>query len=225
MAPRSKKPKDSNAPKRALSAYFLFANDKRAQVKLENPTLRMTQISGKVAELWANTPSEDKRVYQERAAKDKERYNSEMEVYKASDAFKEHQKHLQEYKLNKKKAEKFGKDPNMPKRPISAFMLYANTVRSQVRAANPSLSIGDTGKKIGEMWNSMPEDQKEEWKKKSKEGLDEWQKEVEAYKATPEYTEYQDARKEFNKKRKADILNLEGGGKGQGKSKKQRKQK
>jgi hypothetical protein len=43
MPRQSKKTaKDPNAPKRALSAYFLFARDERPKIKLTQPNLSTT---------------------------------------------------------------------------------------------------------------------------------------------------------------------------------------
>lgn len=41
----AKKEKDPNAPKRAVSAYFLFAADKRESIKQANPGTKVTDIS------------------------------------------------------------------------------------------------------------------------------------------------------------------------------------
>ena len=34
---------------------------------------------------------------------------------------------------------KKGKDPNAPKRPMSAYMLFANAKRAEIKAANPGI--------------------------------------------------------------------------------------
>ena len=43
MAP--KKEKDPNAPKRPMSAYFLFMGDKRAEVREKNPDFKIGDIA------------------------------------------------------------------------------------------------------------------------------------------------------------------------------------
>lgn len=46
----------------------------------------------------------------------------------------------------KKKKSKKDKDPNKPKRNQSAFFIYSNAVRNEVRARYPDLSFGDIAK-------------------------------------------------------------------------------
>ena len=43
----------------------------------------------------------------------------------------------------KKKAKRAKKDPNAPKKPMNAYMLYANSMRAQVKEENPDLSVTD----------------------------------------------------------------------------------
>lgn len=43
----------------------------------------------------------------------------------------------------KKKAKRAKKDPNAPKRPMNAYMLYANSVRAQVKEDNPDMPVTD----------------------------------------------------------------------------------
>ncbi|KAI9228261.1 MAG: non-histone chromosomal protein 6 [Piptocephalis tieghemiana] len=53
------------------------------------------------------------------------------------------------------------KNPNAPKRPMSAYMFFANAQRDTVRAENPEATFGQIGKLLGERWRGMtPEDKK-----------------------------------------------------------------
>lgn len=59
------------------------------------------------------------------------------------------------------KAPKKIKDPNAPKRPPSAYIIYQNAVRDEVKAANPEASYGDILKVISEKWKQIsPEEKK-----------------------------------------------------------------
>lgn len=59
------------------------------------------------------------------------------------------------------KTEKKKKDPNAPKRGLSAFMFFSNDKREEIKAANPGIAFGQVGKKAGEMWNALSEKEKE----------------------------------------------------------------
>ncbi|GMM57459.1 high-mobility group nucleosome-binding protein [Maudiozyma humilis] len=92
MAPRetkkrtTRKKKDPNAPKRALSAYMFFANENRDIVRSENPDVTFGQIGRLLGERWKALTAEDKEPYEAKAAADKKRYESEKELYMATRA-------------------------------------------------------------------------------------------------------------------------------------------
>lgn len=79
---KSKKDRDENAPKRATTAFMIWLNENREQIKKENPGITVTEIAKKGGELWSEM--KDKSVWEEKAGKEKERYTKEMEAYKAA---------------------------------------------------------------------------------------------------------------------------------------------
>lgn len=79
---KKKKSKDDNAPKRASTAFMLWLNETRDQIKRENPGIKVTEIAKKGGEMWREL--KDKSEWEEKAAKDKERYTNEMKSYKPS---------------------------------------------------------------------------------------------------------------------------------------------
>lgn len=49
----------------------------------------------------------------------------------------------------------------------SAFFLFCADFRPKVKGDYPGLSIGDTAKKLGEMWNSSSAEDKQPYEKKA----------------------------------------------------------
>ena len=47
------------------------------------------------------------------------------------------------------------RDPNAPKRALSAFMIYSKERRPEITSANPHIAFGDIARTIGEEWRSM----------------------------------------------------------------------
>lgn len=82
---QGKRRKDPNAPKKPYSAYFLFAQEVREDVKRENPDERITVISMKIAEKWKGLSEEQKKPFELRAQEDKKRYQAEMAAYTPPD--------------------------------------------------------------------------------------------------------------------------------------------
>lgn len=79
---KSKKSKDDGKPKRSLSAYMLWLNENREQIKKDFPSLSFTDIAKKAGELWKDV--KDRSKWEEMALKAKKAYEKEKAEYKNS---------------------------------------------------------------------------------------------------------------------------------------------
>jgi len=59
------------------------------------------------------------------------------------------------------------KDPNAPKRGLSAYMFFANDQRDSVREENPGVTFGQVGKILGERWKALSTKQREPYEAKA----------------------------------------------------------
>merc|ERR1719447_2373129 len=78
---KKKKVKDPNAPKRPITAYFFFAADKRPEIRAQHPEYTITEVASQIGQKWRSLDDEDKQPYEEKAAKDKDRYLRELTAY------------------------------------------------------------------------------------------------------------------------------------------------
>ncbi|XP_027418115.1 FACT complex subunit SSRP1 isoform X1 [Bos indicus x Bos taurus] len=76
---------------------------------------------------------------------------------------------------------KKGKDPNAPKRPMSAYMLWLNASREKIKSDHPGISVTDLSKKAGEIWKGMSKEKKEEWDRKAEDARREYEKAMKEY--------------------------------------------
>jgi len=84
------------------------------------------------------------------------------------------------------------KDENAPKRPLSAYIAWQNSVRTKVTKSMPEGSgIGELGKKFGEMWNKMTAGQKAPFQNKYKTEMEKFTKKMDKYKTTKEWAAFQ----------------------------------
>ena len=60
-------------------------------------------------------------------------------------------------------AKKLLRDPNAPKRNMSAYLLYQNGMREQFKAQNPGMTFGQLAKYTSAMYAEMPPAEKEAW--------------------------------------------------------------
>lgn len=78
---RTKKVKDPNAPKRALSGFFWFSNEERGKVKAANPDFGVGDIAKELGKRWADCDEQTKSKYEDMAEKDRQRYDKEKTAY------------------------------------------------------------------------------------------------------------------------------------------------
>jgi len=79
---RRRRRKDPGAPKRNLSAFFIFSGEKRGAIKAAHQEWSVGDIAKELAVKWRSMTATDKIPYDKAAAKDKERYLKAMSEYK-----------------------------------------------------------------------------------------------------------------------------------------------
>ena len=87
---------DENAPERPPSAYVIFSNKMREELKGRN--LSFTEIAKLVGENWQNLSPTEKEPYEQQAFSAKERYNNELAEYKKTNQYKEYSQYLADFK-------------------------------------------------------------------------------------------------------------------------------
>ncbi|XP_052037129.1 high mobility group protein B1-like [Apodemus sylvaticus] len=78
-----KKFKDSNAPKRSPSAFFLFCSDYRPKIRGEHPGLSIGGVAKKLGEMWNDTAADDRQPYEKTAAELEEKYKEDIATCRA----------------------------------------------------------------------------------------------------------------------------------------------
>lgn len=74
---------DPNAPKKPYTAYIYFSNNIREDIKQQNPDFSFTDIAREMGRRFKQLNPEEKKYWQEVAAREKERYDRELEAYNA----------------------------------------------------------------------------------------------------------------------------------------------
>ncbi|KAK3300383.1 uncharacterized protein B0H64DRAFT_14206 [Chaetomium fimeti] len=87
---------DENAPERPPSAYVLFSNKMREELKGRN--LSFTEIAKLVGENWQNLTSAEKEPFESQAQAIKDKYLSDLSEYKKTPEYRKYMSYLQEFK-------------------------------------------------------------------------------------------------------------------------------
>jgi len=156
-------------PKGRMTAYAYFVQTCRDEHKKKHPTeaVAFAEFSKKCAERWKMMNDKEKQRFQALAEKDKKRYDNEMRDYVPP--------------KNAKKRKRT-KDPNAPKRALSAFFWFCNDERPKVRAEKPDSSVGDIAKELGKRWKVVSADLKKKYEQLATKDKARYEKESTAYK-------------------------------------------
>eukprot|EP00494_Astrolonche_serrata_P024051 UN24309 len=201
--------KDPNAPKRTRSAYMLFCDAQREEVKKDNPDKSMVELSVIFGKLWQETSTKDREPFQRASEKTKVKYNNEMEKYKQTKEYNTFQKRKKNHLLISKYVKQlpgakrrvqykvFPSDPNQPKRPSMPFFIYCNDKREDVRTDNPDKVPAEIGKMLGDMWGKLDETEKAIYKSKYDKTKKEYEIQLKKYQRTPKYKKYMKLKEQY----------------------------
>ncbi|KAK5049556.1 hypothetical protein LTR84_004485 [Exophiala bonariae] len=137
---------DENAPERPPSAYVIFSNKVREEVK--DQSLSFTQIAKLVGDRWQKLDPSGKEPFEAQANADKERYNIQLSAYRKTDAYKEYMQYLSEFKA------KHGQPPDQ-KRPRLEPESSGSIVSAKSLEINPEAVSSHSGHVRGGSIGSM----------------------------------------------------------------------
>ena len=107
-----------------------------------------TTIAKLVSKAWQGLSQEERDSWDERASQDKARYEVEKTMYTGP------------WKIPAKK--RTAKDPNAPKRPMSAFLSFSHAKRAEVKEAHPNMSNAEISRVLAQLWKEAPEEAKKD---------------------------------------------------------------
>jgi hypothetical protein len=173
--PKAKK--DPNKPKGVKSAYIFFVEEQRAEHDQNGEQLSFSELSKKCGALWADMDDEDKAPFVKLSDKDRKRHQREMENYVPPEADSDSDSEDERPKKKKKKV----KDPNAPKRPITAYFYFAADKRPEIKKENPDYGITQIAQVIGEHWRNLDDEDKHPFEELAAKDKARYVKEMAAY--------------------------------------------
>jgi len=142
-----------DAPKRFKSSFIFFSMAKHKEIRetsRADDNLKAKNVTTMVSEAWKSLEPLEREKFEEMARQDKARYEIEKRNYVPPPGLS----------LTSKRK----KDPNAPKRPMSAYLSYANKLRAKVKAENPKGTNGEISKILSRMWKGMSDDERKQYK-------------------------------------------------------------
>ena len=128
-----------------------MAKHKELKEKIKNGAdIKVTKLTEMVSEAWRDLEPSEREKFIEMSRQDKLRYDIETQNYVPPPGT-----------VTKRRKRR---DPNAPKRPMSAYLMYANKLRAKVRAENRYASNGEISKILSAMWKEMPDEERKQYK-------------------------------------------------------------
>jgi len=199
MGKGTQKPEDMNAPKKPMSAYFLWANKMRPCV-MKEMGWGVADVARELSQMWKQISSDERNEYIRKYEKAKKKYDRQMKEYRKSANYKKYITALHAWKIHATKTP-FRRDPNAPKRSFSAYVLYSNSVRGDIIRENPDMTVREIMKEQGVRWKALSAAKKKPWEEKAAEALAKYEKKLLQYQATSgDYQKYIAERDEYKAK-------------------------
>jgi hypothetical protein len=182
-AEKPKKLKDPEEPKKTKSAYLFFCEDKRPQVKKENPEAKAVEVLKILGAMWKALSDKKKEKYQAMSAQDKERYAKAKEDYKRPSDEELAELEINQKKKRGRKSSSEPKDPNAPKGARTAYMFYGIKNREALKEEMGDVKGTEVTKELGVRWKALDEKKKAKYVKMAEEDKLRYKEEMKAYKA------------------------------------------
>merc|ERR1719220_3374051 len=161
----------------------------------------MGVIGKALGDLWKKTAAADRAPFESKAAAQKKTYQAKKEKYEKSANYRKFQMTMLAWKIHETK-KPFPRDPNAPKKSLSAYMLYAASVRSKIVKENPDMAVTEIMREQSVWWKSLSEDEQQKWKNKAAAGKKKYEAQVARYMKTADYQNHVTAREVY----KAEML-------------------
>jgi len=161
--PREKKKKEKDGPKKPMTAYMLFSQASREQVKKDKPSLAPKEVMKELAARWSAVSKDEKKKFEKLQEEDKIRY----------------QKECQEKGFEPKGRGGLKK----PKGAKSAYNCYAAERRAEMSAAGQKLDFSETNKTISSEWKDVKPEDKKKYEELAKEDKVRYEKDLKEFEA------------------------------------------
>jgi len=181
----------STAHKRPKTAFFWYSDETRPKILEEKGKIAVTEVAKILGERWKSLDDNARAVYEQKASADKARWEAlctqlgyvpetkKAAAKKAKAAARDASPKRESPKKTKK-----DKDPNAPKRPRSAYILFSTEQRANVIKDHPEYAPKEVTTELGARWGKLTEEEKKQYQQQNEADKERYKQEMESYKPT-----------------------------------------
>ena len=152
------KTRDPNKPKRGKSSYIIFCDAYRPKLKSEFPDANNKEILTKLGKMWDNikkdNPNEYKK-FESLSLIERNRYKEQMEEYKNTTN--------ENFTLSNESKPKESKPKESKPKEDERFLRFYEKKHKKLLKHDPEIDIETITKKISKKWNSLSEEEKNDY--------------------------------------------------------------
>jgi hypothetical protein len=152
--------------KKPHSKFYFFGQEERPKIKAENPEMPTKEVTKELSKRWNEV--EDMSHWEYLVQKDILRFEEQMKAAKLT---------YEDFNMKKKKLV----DPNMPKRPVNGYFLFASEQRGNIKQTHPNANIKEVRAMLADNWKKLSDDEKKKYNDKANEAREEYLKQKKEY--------------------------------------------
>jgi len=202
-----KRPKDLNAPKRPLTGYFQWAAENRERAQEECTSSNVAEVTKKLGAMWRSLPADERTGWEEKSKAQMDTYKKDFAEYKKTSKYENFEKSLCEYNI-KMTYKPYKKDENMPKRPLSAYMLFAADERPKMMLENGDAKITEIMSLVAKKWKEQTDENKAPYNEKAKTFSVKHAETIETYRKSQHHISYLADKEAYQKRMATKRLRL-----------------
>jgi ABC-type transporter MlaC component len=165
--------REAGKPRGKTSPYGFFVKMcyEEHKKKYPNENVQVPEISKKCSEKWKTMTESEKKRFVELAQQDAERYNQEMANYGGDDSKGKGRKRAK-------------KDPDAPKRALSAFFFFSQVNRQEIQQGHPEWKVGQVAQELGRQWKDLTPEEKKKYEDMAARDKERYESDMKEYKST-----------------------------------------
>jgi hypothetical protein len=176
---KKSKKKEKTGPKRPMSAYMYFCQEKRPEVKEKHPSMNGKEITTELGLMWRKMNEKDKKPYEDKQDKDKTRYHSEKNK---DNSVKKNEEIVKEVKKETKKEVKKETNKEVKKEVVQVskpkkeenlktpgFDLFLQESTEEVQSEYPEWSFRKVQTEVEKRWKNLSQKDREAYEEEADE--------------------------------------------------------
>jgi len=152
---------DKQTPKKGKSSYNYYFQAMHDKMKSENPEMTFGELSKRLGINFKNLSKEDRKPWEDLAKEDRRRaLESNIEALVPLSTTSSSSTANKPTAQAQKRARKEKRDPDLPKKNLTSYIYFSNSIREEMKQKNPEATFCELGKLMGIEFKKLNQDER-----------------------------------------------------------------